>query len=140
MAWVPYNTAKENQWDGNAINLDGGGATIKLDLVTASYTPNIDTDEVRSATNEVAPGTSYTAGGPTVQNQLVTLDTVNDEVEWDFDDLTFAQDATGFTDARYARAYVNAGNFICYADLGGNKSVQTGALTLQMNANGVLRQ
>ena len=138
MAWVYYNTAKENQADGNAVNLQAAGDVIKCDLVTSAYVPNIDTDEARTATNEVATGPEYPAGGKTIVAQTVTVDTVNDRIEWDFDDVPFLQDATGFTNARYARLYKNAGNLICYADLGGDKSIQGGDLTLQIDPDGAL--
>lgn len=138
MAWVYYNTAKENQADGNAVNLDAAGDVIKCDIVTSAYVPNIDTDEARNATNEVATGTTYSAGGPTLANQTVTVDTVNDRIEWDFDDVTIGQDASGFTNGRIARLYKNAGNYLCYADLGGDKSIQGGDLTLQIDPDGAL--
>ena len=53
-------------------------------------------------------------------------------------DITIAQDATGFTNARYAYLYDAASSrIICYADLASDRSIVTGPLGLQIDAAGV---
>lgn len=130
-----YNLAKENQWDGNAINFDAAGASIKMSVRKATYSPNIDTDEAYSGlgANEVS-GTGYTAGGVALVNQLVSVDTTNDKAEFDFDDVTFSQNAAGFTDGRYGVLYQVAGNVFSYIDFGGDKSVVPGDLVVSPHA------
>ena len=63
MADVIYNSFKRDIMNGS-IDLDTD--TIKVMLVTSTYTPNQDTHTKRSdVTNEVS-GTGYTAGGATL--------------------------------------------------------------------------
>ena len=71
-----------------AIDLDPD--TIKVMLVTSSYTPNIDSCTKRSdITNEVS-GTGYTAGGKTLTTPTVSADNTDDKGVFDADDLTLS--------------------------------------------------
>ena len=64
--------------------------TVKLSLHTATYVPNRDTDAFFSAaTNELAAGTGYTAGGETLTAKTITYDTASDQVRWDAADVTW---------------------------------------------------
>jgi len=142
MAWVIFDKFLEKQEDGNAINLDSGGDTLKCMLVDDTRAPVEATDEFIGNTinaNEVS-GTGYTAGGATLANQSIALS--GGTVTFDADDITWSQNAAGFTDARYAIIYKDTGTattsrVICYADLGGNKGNVDGDLTLQMDASGI---
>lgn len=80
--------------------------TLKLALVTSSYTPNVAHDEWADVSaNEVATGSGYTTGGVTLANPVATNSTI------DFDDVTWTALTKTF---RYA---------VCY------KSGSAGALT-----------
>jgi hypothetical protein len=60
-----------------AIDLDTD--TIKVALVTSSYTPNADTHEdMADITNEVT-GTGYNCWRSNIGNKTVTADTTDDE-------------------------------------------------------------
>lgn len=71
--------------------------TLKLALVTSSYTPSTAHDEWADvSTNEVATGSGYTTGGVTLANPVATNDNI------DFDDVTWTSLTKTF---RYAVAY-----------------------------------
>ena len=73
MADVIYNSFKGKIMDGS-IDLDTD--TIKVVLVTSSYTPNIDTHTQYSHITNQVTGTGYTAGGATLANKSVAVDTL----------------------------------------------------------------
>lgn len=115
------------KWYGTAINkmatksINWTSDTIKVALVTSSYTPDQDTDATWSnvSANEVS-GTGYTAGGKTLASKTLTYDASTNT--WVFD----AADAvwTGLTATfRYAVIYdTTATNaLICYIDFGSNQ-------------------
>jgi hypothetical protein len=141
MAWVLYDNFKLKQNNGNAIDLDTD--SIKCMLVKSTYTPAAATHDFIDDVNaeEVAAGASYSAGGPALAGKTMTL--AGGVATFDANDVTIAQNASGFTDARYAVLYQDSGvagtsKLIAYADLGGNKSIQGGDLTLQMDAAGII--
>lgn len=111
--------------------------TIKVALVTATYTPDPDThDFFDDITNEVS-GTGYTAGGATLANVSLTVDTTNNRVYLDADDTTWA--SSTITNARYAIVYKSTGTasssrLVCYVDLGGNKSTTGDTFYIQWAA------
>jgi len=144
MAWVLFDKFMEKQHDGNAINLDIGGDTLKCMLITDVRAPVQATDEAMTDIddNEVS-GSNYTPGGATLANQVISL--VAGTLKFDVDDITWLQHVTGFTNARYAVKYKSTGTPandipICYADLGGNKGNVSGDLALEMAAAGVFTQ
>ncbi len=64
--------------------------TVKLSLHTATYVPDRDVhDFFNDATNELAAGTGYTAGGETLAGKTITYDTASDQVRWDANDVTW---------------------------------------------------
>lgn len=137
MANVIYNSFKKNIMNGS-IDLDTD--TIKVMLVTSSYTPNQDTHEFKSdVTNEVT-GTGYTAGGATLSNKSVTQDNTDDEGVFDADDVTWSNSTIT---ARGAVLYKSTGNdatspLICYFDFGENKSSSNGDFSIQWNSEGII--
>jgi hypothetical protein len=137
MANVIYNSFKKNIMNG-AIDLDTD--TIKVALVTSSYTPNADTHEdMADITNEVT-GTGYTAGGATLANKTVTADTTDDEGVFDADDVTWTNSTIT---ARGAVVYKSTGTaandlLICYFDFGSDKSSSAGNFTITWNSEGIV--
>lgn len=71
---------------GNDVNYLTG--TVKLSLHTNTYAPNRDTDDFfNDATNELAGGNGYTAGGETAGGKTITYDSASDQVRWDLNDV-----------------------------------------------------
>jgi len=130
---------------GNAIKkafeglIDFDTDTIKAMLVTSVYTPNQDThDNVDDVTNEVV-GTGYTAGGQTLANCAIAVDSVNDRVEFDADNPSWANSTIT---ARGMVIYKDTGTpgtspLICYIDFGEDKISSAGAFTATINAEGI---
>lgn len=137
MADVIYNSFKKKIMDGS-IDLDTD--TIKVMLVTSSYTPDQDVHDFKDdVTNEVS-GTGYTAGGATLANKTVTQDNVDNEGVFDADDVTWASSTIT---ARGAVIYKDTGvaatsPLICYIDFGSDKSSNNGNFTIQWNTEGVM--
>lgn len=119
------------QHNGAGVDFDLA-SQCKVALITATWTPSQTGDEDASVSgiraNEVS-GSNYTAGGASCANPFCTQDGAYIEIGWD--DITWAQHASGFTDARYALIYeVSTDKAIAYIDLGGNKGNVNGPLTL----------
>lgn len=137
MADVIYNSFKKKIMDGS-IDLDTD--TIKVALVTSSYTPDQDAhDFFDDVTNEVS-GTGYSAGGATLANKAVTQDNTGNKGVFDADDVTWS---TSTITARGAVLYKSTGTastsaLICYIDFGSDKSSAGGNFTIQWNASGIL--
>lgn len=89
---------------GNDVNLLTG--TVKLSLHTSTYAPNRDTDDFfNDATNELAGGTGYTAGGETLASKTITYDSASDQVRFDAADVTWA--FTASKTWRYGVIYID---------------------------------
>lgn len=137
MADVIYNAFKKNIMNGS-IDLDTD--TIKVALVTSSYTPNQDTDDMfDDVTNEVS-GTGYTAGGASLANKTVTQDNTDNEGVFDADDVTWS---TSTITARAAVVYKSTGTastspLICYIDFGSDKISTAGNFIIAWNAEGIV--
>lgn len=137
MANVIYNAFKKNIMNG-AIDLDTD--TIKVMLVTSSYTPNQDTHIDRAdVTNEVV-GDGYTEGGAALADAAVTQDDTDNEGVFDATDLTWA--ASSIT-ARGAVIYLATGTaandlLIAYIDFGADKVSASGNFTIQWASEGIL--
>jgi hypothetical protein len=138
MANAIYNSAKRDLANGS-IDLDTD--TIKVMLVTATYSPNIDTHTKRSdITNEVS-GTGYTSGGAALANKTVTADNTNDRMVFDADDLVWS--ASTIT-ARGAVLYKSRGGaasadeLIMYVDFGSDISSTADNFTIQWATTGIL--
>lgn len=138
MANALYNSFKRDIMNGS-IDLDTD--TIKIMLVTSSYTPNIDTHTKRSdITNEVS-GTGYTAGGATLANKAVTADNTNDRGVFDADDVSWT---TSTITARGAVLYKSRGGassadeLIMYLDFSTDYTSTAGTFLITWNASGIL--
>lgn len=137
MADVIFNSFKVKVSDGN---IDLNTDTIKVALVTSSYTPDQDAhDFFDDVTNEVI-GTGYTAGGATLANAAVTQDNTNNRAKFDADDVVWSSSTLT---ARGAIIYKDTGNaatspLICYIDFGSDKSSSGSNFTIQWHADGIL--
>jgi hypothetical protein len=101
---VVYNQFKLKQHNGNAIDLDTD--VIKVMIVTSAYVPSQAHAFKSDLAGEVA-GTNYVARGTATTGVTVALDA--NTVEWIHNDITWLQNAAGFTTGR---------TFIWYADTG----------------------
>lgn len=137
MASVVYNSFKRDIGNGG---IDWDTDTIKVALVTSSYSPNIDThDNFDDVTNEVT-GTGYTAGGATLASTTATVDTTNDRASYDAADTSWA---TSTITARGAVIYKSTGTastskLICYIDFGSDVTSTASNFSITWNANGIL--
>jgi hypothetical protein len=115
--------------------------TIKVALLTATHSTNIDTQKFWSdvSANEIT-GTGYTAGGQALANKAVTQDNVDDEGVFDADDITWA---TATITARYAVVYKDTGVagtslILAIIDFGANKTSTGGDFVIQWNTEGII--
>lgn len=137
MASAIYNSFKRDIMNG-AIDLDTD--TIKVALVTSSYTVDIDAhDNFDDITNEVS-GTGYTAGGAALATKTVTANNTTDKGVFDADDTAWTSSTIT---ARGAVIYKSTGTastskLICYVDFGSDQVSSSGTFTIQWNASGIL--
>lgn len=138
MASFIYNSALVKLGNGS---IDWDTDTIKLALVTGSYTPDIDShdfwDDVSA--NEVSASGSYSAGGVTL-TCTVTQDNINNRAIYDASDVSI----TSFTGTfRYGVVYKSTGiagtsPVIALIDFtGSNVSPISGSVDITWNAAGI---
>lgn len=141
MASAFYGKFLQSGFDNSLtkINLASGGDTIKVALVTSSYTPDFDThDFFNDITNEVS-GTGYTAGGATLGSQTVTLNTTDNRFVFDAADTTWASSSIV---ARGAVVYKSTGvsstsPLIAYIDFSTDRTSDGGTFQITWSANGI---
>jgi len=114
--------------------------TIKVALLTSSYTPQQTTHEFFSAvsTFEVT-GTGYTAGGATLANKTAT--TSSNVAVLNADNVTWSNSTIT---ARYAVIYKDTGTpstspLLACVDFGSNYASSNGNFTIQWDATGIIR-
>lgn len=138
MANVIYNSFKRDIMNGS-IDLDTD--TIKLMLVSSSYTPDQDAHTKRSdVTNEVS-GTGYTAGGATLANKTVTADNTDNEGVFDADDVTWPSStitARGGVLYKSRGGASSADELIAYVDFGSDITSTGATFTVAWAAEGIL--
>ena len=138
MVDVIYNSLAEDMANGNVVL---GSDSFKLMLVTSAYAPNSDTHTKRSdVTNEISGG-GYTAGGNALAGVTVTNDTANDRLVFDANDVVFTALTNTF---RGAVLYKDTGvaandNLVMYFDFTSDQTGTGGDVTIQFNANGIIR-
>ncbi len=119
----------------------------RMGIITTAATPAVNTSAphwggtgtTNFSTNQVATGgTSYTA--PIVlASEAWALNATG--AAMDCADITLAQDASGFTNARWGIVYNNTDankRAVGFLDLGSDRSLVAGSLTITMNASGIL--
>lgn len=125
---------KEVDWDTD---------TIKVMLLSSSYTPNQDThDYLDDVSTYQVTGTGYTAGGQALSSKTSTYDGASNTLVLDAADVTWA--ASTIT-ARYAVIYDDAGGsnatkvLIGYIDLVSDQASNNGNFTIEWDATGIMR-
>ena len=114
--------------------------TIKIALLTSSWTPNRANDFYSELTNELAAGDGYTAGGVTLAGKALLSPDGSQRIGLDCNDPAWTFAATKAF--RYAIIYKDTGvagtsRLMWYVDLG-SVSV-SGTYTLVVNAAGIIR-
>ncbi len=138
--WIMFDSAKV--LFGGGLNLESN--TLKMMLLTGSYTPNRATQDAYGdiSANEVANGAGYTTGGET----LTTVDysQTSGTAKFTCDPVTWTAASGDIENVRYAVIYWDDGGddvLLCYCDLesGGQFTVEDGQeLTITPHANGIL--
>lgn len=131
---------------GNKIH-DLDADDFRMGIITTATTPAVNTaaphwagtGTTNMSTNQVVTtGTSYT--GPLVLTSEAWALTATGAA-MDVADITLAQDASGFTNGRWGVVYNNTDankRAIGYLDLGSDRSLVSGSVTITMNASGIL--
>ena len=116
--------------------------TIKVALLTSSYTPDQDAhDYFNDVSSAEVTGTGYTAGGATLASKTATYDSANNVVILDAADTTWASSTIT---ARYAVIYDSTGTastspLIGYVDFGSDQSSTSGNFTITWDSTGIVR-
>lgn len=129
---------------GNAIfnkEVNWASDTIKVMLVSSSYTPNQDVhdyvDDVRA--NEVS-GAGYTAGGQALATKTHTYDASTNTHKFDAADVTWSSSSIT---ARYAVVYDDSGAsdatkaLVGYYDFGVDKASSNGDFIVRWGVDGL---
>lgn len=139
---VLYDQFKLKQHNGSPIDLDTD--TIKVMIVTNSYTPSQASHATKSDITSEVSGTNYTARGVALTGVTLTLS--SHVVSWVHDDITWAQSAgAGFNNGRTFIWYQDTGTdstskLIMYQQEGADFGNVAGPLTLDGSAvTGVLQ-
>lgn len=137
MANIVYTTFKKQLLNAG---INFGTSTMKVMLVTSTYTPNQDTHAFRSdVTNEVS-GVGYSAGGTTLANGTVTQDNTNHLAAYSADNITWG---TATITARAAVLYKSTGvaasdPLVGYFDFGADQISSSGNFTVQWGTAGII--
>lgn len=121
--------------------IDFDSDTIKVALLSSSYTPNQDThDYWDDVSTYQVTGTGYTAGGATLANKSVTYTSGTNVTKFDADDVSWTSSTIT---ARYAVIYddtpaTNATKpLIAYIDFGSDQSSSSGTFSIVWDAAGI---
>ncbi len=116
------------------VNIDSGGDTIKVGLMTNSHTFTSSNTVWSNVSANEASGTNYTAGGATLGSQTVTVAATT---KFDAADTSWS---TVTITAYHAVVYdvTNTNSLICSFDFGGAKTATAGTFTIVWDANGII--
>lgn len=138
MASVIYNSFKRDIANGS-IDLDTD--TIKVMLVTSSYTPDIDAHAKRSDITGEVTGTGYASGGAALEGKTVTVDNTGNRGIFDATDVVWTPATITARGAVLYKARGGAASLdelICYIDFGADVSSTADDFTLTFHADGIL--
>lgn len=133
-----YNSYKKALFDKS---IDHVNDTIKMALVTSSYTPNYDShDFFDDVTSEVSASGTYSAGGISLSSKTTTQDNTDNEGVFDAADPSVT---SATITARGAVIYKSTGTastspLICYIDFGENKTSASGTFGVTLNSEGII--
>jgi len=147
MTWQVFDLFRKRQNSGSAMDLDTPGSNgFKIALISSTLAPNQNTHDFWSdlSANEMASGGGYTTGGnacstPTFTGPdgagLLTFDAA--------DPATWAQNASGFTTARYGILYLDTGvtttsGLIAYEDFVTDRGNVSGDFSISFAAAGII--
>lgn len=122
--------------------VDFDSDTIKVALLTSSYTPNQDThDYFNDVSTYEVTGTGYTTGGITLASKTATYDSGTNVIVLDAADVTWSSSTIT---ARYAVVYDSTGTsstsaLIGYVDFGSDQSSTNGNFTITWDSTGIVR-
>jgi len=122
---------KEVDWDTD---------TIKVALVSSSYTPNQDShDYWDDVSSYEVTGTGYTAGGATLASKTVGYTSGTNVTKFDAADVSWTSSTIT---ARYAVVYLSTGSsstspLIAYVDFGSDQSSSSGTFSISWSASGI---
>ncbi len=121
--------------------VDFDSDTIKVALLSSSYTPNQDTDDYwNDVSSYEVTGTGYTAGGATLANKAVTYTSGTNVTKFDADDVSWTSSTIT---ARYAVIYDaspatdSTKPLIGYVDFGSNQSSSSGTFSIVWDSAGI---
>lgn len=140
MASLVYNNFKYRQLGDTSVTpINLKTDTIKIALVSSSYTPADAHDFFDDVTNEVSASGTYSAGGATL-TVTTSQDNTDDEGVFDATDVSFT---TATITARGAVIYKSTGTastspLICYIDFGSDQTSTLGTFTITFAAEGIL--
>ena len=135
-----YDTYRKNRLNPTSAAISG---TLKLALVSSTYTPSQNTHEFFSDVVGQVAGTNYTAGGNVLASVTCTMDAVGLVTVDAADPAMYAQSASGFSNARRAILYFDTGvtgtsRLLAYsADFGADIGNVALDLTLSLNVAGI---
>lgn len=126
---------------GPARVVDFDTDTIKVMFASTTYVPSASGHAVKANVTGEVTGTGYTAGGVTLTG--VTFVESAGTVTFDAADIVLAQNAAGFSNARYAIVYKDTtvaatSTLIACIDLGSNMGTVAGPLELNFQATGLI--
>lgn len=142
MANAVYNSFKRDIL--SSIDLDTD--TIKVVLVTSSYSPDVANHTQYSHITDQVTGTGYTAGGATLSGKSVTKDDVNNKGVFDADDVTWPSSTIMARGAILYKYIDDDGSpddtspLICYFDFTENKVSSNTDFQILWNTEGILSQ
>ena len=120
----------------NTLALDLDSDTIKIMLVTSSYTPDFGAHDFKADVSNEISGTNYTAGGNTLSSLALTQ--TGGTIKFDAADTSWS--SATITDARGAVIYddtLTDDPLIAYIDFGADFSSSNGTFTIAFNAGGI---
>lgn len=120
----------------NTLALDLDSDTIKIMLVTSSYTPDFGAHDFKGDVSNEVSGTGYTAGGNTLGSLALTQSAGT--IKFDAADTSWS--SATITNARGAVIYddtLTDDPLIAYIDFGADFSSSNGTFTIAFNAGGI---
>lgn len=132
MASIIYNSALEDAVIGN---IDFNTDSFKIILVTSSYSADKDAHTKRSDVANEVTGIGYTTGGVSTA-VTVTKDTVNDRVDIDFADVSWANATITAAGAVIYKTTGTAAadNLVAFMDFGSDITSTNGTFTVDVTS------